>query len=74
MIYSNDYSTAKQLPTEIKTSIDNNYSSFKITSVAKISKNNWHIWIVKLAGKINFVAVRLEDGKIEEVENFKKAN
>jgi hypothetical protein len=41
---------------------------------ARIVQDNPKIWIIKLAGKRNYAAIRIENATIEEIENFQKAN
>jgi len=69
-----NYISEKQLPADIKNIVTNAYRKYTITSVAGILQDNRHIWIVKLANETNYVAARVEDGEIEEIENFLKAN
>lgn len=73
IIYMITYGSEKQLPVDIKKSIASKYENCTITSVIKVLEDNREIWVVKLAGKSNYVAARVEDGEIEEVENFQKA-
>jgi hypothetical protein len=74
IIYTINYFSETQLPVSIKGIVTNKYRDYKITSVAKITEDNRQIWIVKLAGKTNFVATQVENGEMEEIENFQKAN
>jgi len=50
------------------------FTVYTITSVARVNLDNRQIWVVKLAGKNNYVATWVEDGEMEEVENFQRAN
>lgn len=74
LIYSINYCSQKQLPVSIKKMVTYKYEGYKITSVAKILQDNRKIWVIKLAGKSNYIAARVEDGEMQEVENFQKAN
>ena len=74
LIYSIDYFLVKELPVNIKNIVISNYRQYAITSVARIQQDSQKIWIVKLANKANYVAVRIEKGELEEIENFQKAN
>ena len=74
LIYSINYCFQKQLPAGIKKMITNKYEEYEITSVAKILQDNRKIWVVKLAGKSNYIAARVEEGEMQEVENFQKGN
>ena len=68
------YSSEKKLPVYIKSLVTNNYRNYAITSVANILQDNRKIWIIKLEGKSNYAAVRIENDEIDEIENFQKVN
>lgn len=74
MIYTIDYSTEEQLTSDVKNIIINKYEDYKITFFAKVMEDNREIWVVKLVGAKDYVIVRVEDGEMEEVENFQRAN
>ena len=74
MIYSINYCSENNCRSDIKKMITDKYETYTITSAAKVLQDNREIWIVKLADKFNYVTARLEDGEIEEIENFQKAN
>ena len=74
LIYTINYSSGKLLPFGIKRLIKREYKNYQITSVAKINEDTRQMWIVKLAGENDFVTARIENGEIEETENFQKAN
>ena len=74
LIYTIIFSSEKQLPASLKNMVTNKYNDYKITSVANVFQDNRKIWIVKLAGKTDYKAAKIEEGEIEEVENFQRAN
>jgi hypothetical protein len=74
LIYSIDYFLVKELPDDIRNIVINNYRQYAVTSVVRVQQDSQKIWIVKLADKANYVAVRIENGEMQEVENFQKAN
>lgn len=74
LIYIIHYSTEKQLPEMVKRLVNDKYEDYLITSVAQVLEKNREIWVVKLAGISHYKAVRVEDGEMEEVENFQKSN
>jgi hypothetical protein len=74
MIYSVSYGSEKQLPADVKNMITNTYENYTITGVAKVLQDDRKIWVAKLTGKFDYVTARVEDGEIEEVENFQKSN
>lgn len=72
LIYSVNYGSQRQLPASIKKMITGKYEDYEITSVIKVLQDNRTIWVINLAGKSNYIAARVEDGEIQEVENFLK--
>jgi hypothetical protein len=74
LIYAINYGSEKELPADVKNIITNKYISYTITSAAKVLQDNRKIWIATLTGKRNYITARVEDGEIEEIENFQKAN
>jgi len=74
LIYTIDYSNGEELPDNVKNLIMHNYKTYIITSVAKVEGDGRKIWVVKLAGTKDYITARVEDGEIEETENFEKAN
>lgn len=74
MIYTIDYVSEKQLPCYVKSMLVNTYRNYTITSAAGILQDRRKIWIVKLANETNYISARIEDGDIDEIENFRKAN
>jgi len=74
LIYTINYSSGKLLPFGIKKLVNRKYKTYQITSVAKINEDNRQIWVVKLTGENDCVTATIEDGEIEETENFQKAN
>jgi len=73
IIYSINFCFEKQVPDKIKTLVLKKYDGYIITSAAKLLQDDREIWVVKLAGKSDYIAATVEDGEIEEIENFKKA-
>jgi hypothetical protein len=74
MICTIDFMPQTGLPLYEKNLIANTYPHYTITSVARVRMDNQKIWYVKLAGKTIYVAVSIEDGEMEEKENFLKGN
>ena len=74
MIYAINYGSEKDLPADVKYIITKKYINYTITSAAKILQDNRKIWVATLAGDRNYITARVEDGEIEEIENFQKAN
>ncbi|KAA9038382.1 hypothetical protein FW778_12475 [Ginsengibacter hankyongi] len=74
VLYTILYATGEILPNSVKNIVTDNYKNYRITSVAKISEAGYKIWIVKLASNKSYAAVAVEDGTIQEIESFQKAN
>ena len=74
LIYTVNYCSEKLLPGYVKKMVADNHRNYAITSVAQILQDNRKVWIIKLEGKSDYTAVRIENGEIEEIENFQKVN
>ena len=74
LIFSIVFSSEKGLPDEIKRLVMNKYQKDTITCVAKINQDNRLIWVVKVASKKQYITARVEDGELEEMETYIKAN
>ena len=72
IIYTIDLFSEKILPRQIKSQVMKNYGNYSITSATKISEANRKIWVINLAGKRDFTTIAIENGEMEEVENFRK--
>jgi hypothetical protein len=73
IIYLINYVSEKQLPSDVKKLITNCYPEYQITDVAKVIQDERTIWIVNVASLNHLIALREEDGELEEVSKFKKA-
>lgn len=73
LIYTINYSTENQLPDAVKNLVKSGYDDYTITTVAQVLEKDREIWVVKLAGRSHYKTVRVEDGEMEEVENFEKS-
>lgn len=73
-IYTIIFSSERELPSDVKNLIIKNYKNYTITSVARVEEDDRKIWVVKLAGANDYATARVEDGEMEETENFQKAN
>ena len=74
LIYAIRFSAGKELPNEVRDLIIRNYSNYTVTSAAKVEQDDRKIWVINLAGTKNYITARVEDGEIEETENFTRAN
>ena len=74
IVYTIDFYLPEALPGYIKKMMMHSYREYVITSAAKILEANRQVWVVKLEGKKDFATIRIENGEMEQVENFQKQN
>lgn len=74
LVYTIDFFPEEMLPNSVEKMAKRNYRKYVIISSSKISEANRQIWVIKLESKKDFATVRIEDGEMEEVENFQKQN
>jgi hypothetical protein len=72
LIYHISYGYENNLPEELRTQIKGSYNDYSITKAIKVTEANRLIWVVNLETEKKFVMVRLEEGEMEEVQNFNK--
>jgi hypothetical protein len=72
IVYTIQSFSAKLVPANIKKMVLQYYRKYTITSASKIVESNRQVWVVKIDGKKSFATVRIEDGEMEEIENFDK--
>ncbi|HEU0111225.1 MAG TPA: hypothetical protein VFQ73_10135 [Flavisolibacter sp.] len=74
MVYHVSYGQDHNLPDELKTQVQNGYPDYNITRVVNVKMDNRDVWVVNLEGLKKWIIVRMEDGELEEVENYDKAS
>ena len=74
MKYDISYGHDKDLPEKIKEDILKAYDNYKIIRAIHVKAYERSIWIVKLEGERKYLTVRVEDGEMDEVESFFKAD
>lgn len=74
MIYDISYGYEEHLKGEVKDLVNKAYDNYKIIRSIHIKAQGRDIWMVKLEGMKKYVTVRVEDGEIDEVESFFKAD
>jgi hypothetical protein len=74
MKYDISYGYENQLPEKIKDDILKAYDNYKIIRAIHVKAYERSIWIVKLEGERKYMTVRVEDGEMDEVESFYKAD
>lgn len=74
MKYDISYGYEKHLPEEIKNDVLRAYDNYKIIRAIHVKAYERDIWVVKLEGVRKYLTVRIEDGEMDEVESFYKAD
>ena len=74
MKYDISYGHEKNLPEKIKDDVLKAYDNYKITNAIHVKAYERDIWIIKLEGERKYLTVRVEDGEMDEVESFYKAD
>ena len=72
LVYSILFGTEKDLPEDILQQVRNNYSGYRITKTSKVKENKRTIWVVQMIKDKQHLIVRLEDGDMEEVQEFRE--
>ena len=73
IIYTISYGVERDLPSELRKQIRENYYDYTISMAIEVNENNRTIWVVRVEDSATMITVRLENGEMEEVQNFKKS-
>ena len=73
IIYTISYGVEKDLPSDLRKQIKSNYYDNAISMAIEVNENNRTIWVVRMEDSATMITVRLENGEMEEVQNFKKS-
>lgn len=73
LIYHISFGQENNLPADIKKQVQEAYAEYNITRAVNVKFNNRNLWVVNLEGLKKYITVRVEDGELQEVENFDKA-
>ena len=74
LIYNIGYGQEKNLPKEVRGVIKSVYYDYKITSIIKVNQDAREVWIVNMQDDKKLIIARVEDGVMDEVDNFDNAN
>jgi hypothetical protein len=72
LIYTITYSTEKNLPADVRKIVKREYDDYTITMAIEVKENNRDIWVIKLDNSSEQITVRVEDGEMEQVQQFEK--
>ncbi len=73
MVYDISYGYEKHLPENVRDIVNRAYDNYKIIRGIRINAQGREIWMVKMEGMKKYVTVRVEEGELDEVESFYKA-
>ena len=72
LIYSDTYVQEKDMPSDIRKIVKSEYYDYMITLAIEVKQNERNLWIVNMKNETTFITVRVEDGEMELVNQFKK--
>jgi hypothetical protein len=70
LIYNIGYGKEKNLPKEVRGIVKSKYYDYKITNVFRVKQDDRKIWIVNMQDDKKLIIVRVEDGVMDEVNNY----
>ncbi len=74
LIYTITYGSEKNMPADLRKIVKREYYDYTITMAIEVKENNRDIWVVKLDNASEQITVRIEDGEMEQVQQFQKSN
>jgi len=74
LIYTIRYCTEKNLPADIRKIVKREYYDYTITMAIEVKESDRDIWVIKLDSPSEQITVRVEDGEMEQVQQFEKLN
>ena len=73
LIYTITYSTEKQMPANLRKLVKSEYLDYDITMASEIKQDNRDIWVVQLQNTNEIITARIENGELEEVQQFNRS-
>jgi hypothetical protein len=73
MVYHIRFGNESNLPEEIKQQVMAGYPDYNVTRAVNVKMDNRDLWVVNLESLKKWIIVRVEDGQMDEVENYNKA-
>lgn len=73
MVYDISYGYEQHIPEQVRELVNKAYDNYKIIRGIHISTQGKDIWMVKMEGMKKYLTIRVEDGELDEVESFYKA-
>lgn len=74
LIYSISYGSEKDLPADLRKIIKREYYDYDITMAieVKVKEQDRNIWVVNMEDDTTYLTIRVEDGEMEQVQEFEK--
>ena len=72
LIYNISYGYVNSLPEEIRKQVKGTYYDYNITGAIKVNQAQRTIWVLNIEDAKKMILVRVEDGEMEEIQNYNK--
>jgi hypothetical protein len=72
LIYLVRHGNEKNMSSDVRQIVKSKYFDYTITNAIEVKQNGEDIWILKMKENSDHLTVRVEDGQMEVVENFKE--
>ena len=73
LIYTISYGTEKEMPSEVRKIVKSEYYDYTITVAIEIKDNKRDIWIINMTNDNSYLIVKVEDGEMDRINQFKKS-
>lgn len=73
LVYDISYGYEQHVPESVRSIVSRAYDNYKIIRGIHISAQGRDIWMIKMEGMKKYLTLRVEEGEIDEVESFYKA-
>jgi hypothetical protein len=73
LLYVLVYGNEEHMPQDVRTVVKSKYFDYNITSTVKIDVDGKTIWLVNIEDARQFYVLRVEDGDMSIMNNFKKS-
>ena len=73
LIYHLRYGKENNLPGSVQRMVQQYYPHYNITSVLFVNQDQREIWVINVENDKKLVVVRVEEGQLDEVDNYNKS-
>lgn len=73
LIYTVIYGTETLLPADLKALVQSEYQCHDITTVFEVMQQGRHIWVVQLQNNDEVITARIENGELEQTQQFARS-